>query len=48
MMDDGRKFGECPLCHEKDRWLYFALGRHKCDIWCKWICKECYEKIKGK
>ena len=48
MDEDNRpRFGECPLCSEKDKWLYFALGSHKGNIWCKWICRECLDKIRN-
>jgi len=43
--DDERKFGKCPICQEDNKWLYFAIGTHKGNLWCNFICNDCYKMI---
>lgn len=38
--------GKCPVCKEDGKWLHFALGSYKGDLWCNWICNDCYKSLR--
>ena len=43
-----RRFGECPKCKEKAKWLYFYMGMRGEKLVSGWVCLDCLNEMKRK
>ena len=43
-----RRFGECPRCKEKAKWLFFYMGMRGEKLVSGWVCLDCLNDMKGK
>ncbi len=46
-MDD-TKYGTCPVCGKRDKFLHFVIGAGAGKIWCDYICLECMKQLQSK
>jgi len=47
-MDD-IKYGTCPVCGKRDKFLHFVMGLGRNGkIWCNHICCGCMEQLQSK